>query len=111
MERIALKVQRRCYARAAVDEVAVHHRIARTVGPGGGLVEMRETFLHDGHVCMAFERHGRSLSRALRRGPLPPARVRRVARVLAEALERMHRCGYAHTDVNPGNVLYDPRPC
>ena len=109
MERIALKVQRRCYARAAVYEVGVHYQIQRTAGTGGGIVGLREAFLHDGHVCMAFERHGRSLSRALGRGPLPPARVRRVTRVLADALDRMHRCGYAHTDVKPGNILYDPR--
>ena len=56
IERIALKVQRRCYSRAAVEEVAVHRQIRSTAGAGGGIVEMREAFIHEGHVCMAFDR-------------------------------------------------------
>jgi serine/threonine protein kinase len=107
-DRVALKVQRRRFATEAVYEIGVHYDLRRG-GAGEGIVALHEAFLFDGHICMVYERHGRSLERALRRGPLRPGRARRVARRLLEALEGMHACGYAHTDVKPDNVLYDAR--
>lgn len=109
LERVALKIQRRRYAMDAVQEISVFHALRRADAAGGGLIEMHDAFLHDGHVCIAFEKHGRSLSGVLDRGPLPPARARRVVRRMLEALAALHRCGYAHTDVKPGNILYDAR--
>jgi serine/threonine protein kinase len=104
---IALKVQRRRYARAAAREVSLHH-LLRQGGPCPEVVSLYECFLHDGHICMAFEKHECSLRTALKNGPLPVARVRRVTRQILTALERLHRCGFAHRDVKPGNILYDP---
>jgi serine/threonine protein kinase len=105
---IALKIQRRRFARAATWEIYVHH-LVRQAAPCPEIVALHESFLHDGHICMAFEKHGRSLETALEKGPLPVARVRRVARQILTALDRLHRSGYAHTDVKPDNILYDPR--
>ena len=105
---IALKIQRRRYARAATREIEMHH-LVRKAGPCPEVVALHESFLHDGHICMAFEKHGRSLESALDRGPLPLIRVRRVTRQILTALDRLHRCGYAHTDIKPDNILYDPR--
>ena len=105
---IALKIQRRRYARAATWEIYTHD-LLRKSGPCPEVVSLRESFLHDGHICMAFEKHGCSLRKALKNGPLPVARVRRVTRQILTALERLHSCGLAHTDVKPGNILYDPR--
>ena len=105
---IALKIQRRRYARAATWEIYVHS-LVRQAGPCAEVVALHEYFLHDGHICMAFQKHAGSLESALRRGPLPLARVRRVTRQILTALERLHRCGYAHTDIKPDNILYDPR--
>lgn len=105
---VALKIQRRRYAREATWEIYVHH-LARKGGRCPELIGLHEYFLHDGHVCMAFERHGSSLENALGRGPLPVARVRRVTRQILAALARLHACGYAHTDVKPDNILYDGR--
>ena len=85
------------------------HHLVRKAGPCPEVVALHESFLHDGHICMAFEKHAGSLETALDRGPLPPARVRRVTRQILAALDRLHRCGYAHTDVKPDNILYDPR--
>lgn len=106
--RVALKVQRRCYARTAAREVSVHERI-QAAGPCAEIAGLREAFIHDGHICMAYDLHGRSLESALDRGPLPVARVRRVSRQLLMAIARLHDCSFAHTDVKPDNILYDPR--
>src|SRR5690242_10843325 len=104
---IALKVQRRRYSPAATWEIYVHH-LLRKSGPCPAVVLLHESFLHDGHICMAFEKHGSSLQTALENGPLPLAQVRWVMRQVLTALERLHRCGVAHTDLKPGNILYDP---
>jgi serine/threonine protein kinase len=105
---IALKIQRRRYSRAATREIYVHG-LLRKSGPCPEVVSLHESFLHDGHICMAFEKHGRSLETALKNGPLPIERVRRVTQQILTALERLHRCGFAHTDIKPDNILYNPR--
>lgn len=105
---VALKIQRRRYAEDAVDEIAIHHRL----GAGGVvppfITHLYESFTWDGHVCMAFAKHGRALERALDAGPLSPNRAREVTRQLLHALAWLHSCGYTHTDVKPDNILYDP---
>jgi serine/threonine protein kinase len=107
-DRVALKIQRRRYATEAVYEISLHHQLQRA-GASEGIVALHEAFLWDGHICMAYEKHGRSLEHALGRGPLPPDRARRVVRRLLEALAGMHASGYTHTDVKPDNILYVPR--
>lgn len=109
MEKVALKIQRRRYSKGAVFEVSLHKLLRRELGECPDIIALREAFLHDGHVCMAYEKHGRSLDAAIDRGPLPLARVKRVTGELLRAIERMHRCGYAHTDIKPDNILYDAR--
>jgi len=108
-ERIALKVQRRRYAREAVDEIAVYQRLRESGEICPEIINLHETFIHAGHICLAFDRHGNSLCEALERGPIAPPRVRRAGRQVFAALNCLHRAGYAHTDVKPDNILYRPR--
>jgi serine/threonine protein kinase len=110
--RVALKVQRRRYGYDALTEIGVHHFLRQEKGPSQNLIGFHEAFFHDGHVCSAFELHGRSLDAFTEKGPLPLNEVRIIARQLLGALARMHERGFAHTDVKPLNILYrrSPRP-
>ncbi|MDQ2728675.1 MAG: serine/threonine protein kinase, partial [Actinomycetota bacterium] len=45
--------------------------------------------------------------RVERLGPLPPAEVARVGRLLIDALAAAHRQGVVHRDIKPANVLFD----
>lgn len=105
---IALKIHRRKYPRAATWEIYVHSRLD-AAGDEPAFVKLHEYFLHDGHVCLAFEKHGRSLSEAISRKPLPLARAKQVSRRILRGLAELHSHGYAHSDLKPENILYDAR--
>jgi hypothetical protein len=59
VEKIALKIQRRRYGQGAVFEVSLHKLLRRELGECADIIGLREAFLHDGHICMAYEKHGR----------------------------------------------------
>jgi Tol biopolymer transport system component/tRNA A-37 threonylcarbamoyl transferase component Bud32 len=48
---------------------------------------------------------GETLDEAVRRKPLPPDRVLRLAIQIADALDKAHRAGIVHRDLKPGNVM------
>jgi serine/threonine-protein kinase len=70
------------------------------------LVSVFDTAADDEGVLIVMEYvEGEPLSRVLRRGPLPPTDVARMARDLGDALDHAHRQGVVHRDVKPANVL------
>lgn len=109
MDQVALKIQRQRYFGEAVREVSIYRRLREAPAGCPEIINLREAFMHDGHVCMAFEKHGNSLAAALDRGPISPARARGATRQVLIALDQLHRAGYAHTDVKPDNILYSAR--
>ncbi len=106
---VALKIAHRKYASTAFQEIHAH-RTLESAGVAGcaHLTRMIEAFPHEGHVCIAFQLHGRDLSHAIPQGGMSLAETKQVTRQTLEALAAMHDAGFIHTDVKPGNILYDP---
>ena len=50
---------------------------------------------------------GESLSARVKRAPLSEAQTRDVAGQLLDALDTVHRAGFFHLDVKPGNIMID----
>jgi tetratricopeptide (TPR) repeat protein len=71
-----------------------------------GLVTVYDTATDDEGVLIVMEYvEGETLSDAIRRGPLGPPAVGRLAAELGEALAHVHAEGVVHRDVKPANVL------
>jgi tRNA A-37 threonylcarbamoyl transferase component Bud32 len=99
---------KRLHADSAED---VERRFAREARLGAALnhpnlVSVFDTAVDDEGVLIVMEYvEGEALARALRRGPLAPLRVARMARDLGGALDHAHGHDVVHRDVKPGNVL------
>src|SRR5262245_38642877 len=78
--RVAIKVQRRKYSTAALDEIQIHGRIDRTAPESRYIVGFYGALMHDSHVCQAYELHGRESCGILKSGPLPISDVKILTR-------------------------------
>ena len=58
------------------------------------------------NICMAFCPGG-SLQGAFEKGPMPVAKLRKVATEVLMGLEAMHTRGMIHRDIKPANLLID----
>src|SRR5262245_58407671 len=52
---------------------------------------------------------GASLLGLMRKGPLPPAQIARLALTIAHALDFIHERSIVHRDLKPANILLDSR--
>ena len=48
---------------------------------------------------------GETLSKRLKKGPLPTEQLLRIAIEIATALDQAHRHGVIHRDLKPGNIM------
>ena len=108
MKTVALKIQRRGSPRTALNEIGILKAVERH-GPCPNIVALHEVFLHDGHICMAYEKHGRALEDEINSRPLTSAETLSVTQQIHAALTHLHAAGFTHTDVKPENILYDRR--
>ncbi len=107
---VALKITRRRFASAAFHEMRMHQQLEKAGRAAPQHVtRLVDSFVHEGHVCLGFELHGRDLRHAMRRGKLPLEKVKHITRQVLSGLADMHRAGVIHTDVKPDNILYDSR--
>lgn len=104
---IALKVQRRKYCGAAQEEVWVYDVLMSEGIHDPAIIELYEVFAHEGHVCMAFELHGKELDGLVPKTGMPSGEVKNITRQLLQAVKTLHSADFAHSDIKPENVLYD----
>jgi eukaryotic-like serine/threonine-protein kinase len=108
-ERLGRQVAvKRLHADSPVD---VEQRFNREAKLGASLnhpnlVAVYDTATDDEGVLIVMEYvDGDPLSKLLRRGPLRPEEVARIACDVGDALDHAHAQGVVHRDVKPGNVL------
>ena len=108
MNRIALKIQRRRSPRAAINEIGIVKAVQRH-GPCDSIIDLQEAFFYDGHLCLAYGIHGRSLDDEIGDRPLTVRQTLSVTRQMLHALRHLHDAGFTHTDLKPDNILHHRR--
>ena len=106
---VALKVQRRKYAKNAIDELELRALIGHDDEASRFVLECAEVFTHDQHICQVYELHGRDTHDILKTGPMSMEDVRLMTRQVLQGLRLMHAAELIHTDIKPGNVLWCAR--
>jgi serine/threonine protein kinase len=107
--RVALKIQDPSRPRQAMNEIALHRALNGRHGRlHPGIIRLIEAFVFRGCITMTFERHGCGLDKILRAGPMELGTIKTITVQLIHALRLLHSAGYTHSDVKPGNILYDP---
>jgi hypothetical protein len=108
MNQIALKIQRRRSPRSAINEISIVKAVQRQ-GACDAIVQLHEPFFFDGHFCLAYGIHGRSLEDEIQDRPLTVRQCLAVTRQVLGALQHLHAAGFTHTDLKPDNILYHRR--
>jgi dual-specificity kinase len=105
-QNVAIKVLRRKYATAGLQEVALHRQLSRNEPGARYIVRLLDALFYDGHICQVYELHGGVAEAHLKQQPFSIAEVKLIARQLLETLSFLHRGGLIHTDIKPRNLLW-----
>jgi serine/threonine protein kinase len=107
--RVAIKIQRRKYARDGLKEVAFHRSLNRQEASANYIINLFDAFIHDDHVCQVYELHGTETGVLLKGKSLAIPEVKLIAGQLLQTLGFLHRAGWIHTDIKPRNLLWCDR--
>jgi hypothetical protein len=101
MNSVALKIHLRRYGGTAAHEPRVRALVRDQTGLCLEIIEMRETFMLDGHTCLAFEKHRLSLDEE----QFPPGAIiagkYKLRRVLGQGRFGTVRLAYQLADDSP----------
>ena len=111
--RVVLKVLRENFpSEASREELRHEHRILTQLAELGveGAIRTHGLTDNDGRLVLATEDLGiDSLTLAINGGKWNRDSTLSVGIAIAEALGDVHDAGFIHKDINPGNVLWDPK--
>ena len=99
------------YKAAAKIEVDVLNEIGRR-DPNDDFhcIRLKESFEHEGHSCLMFDKYGLSLFDFMKKNnykPFSPYLVQTFAKQLLKAVAFMHELKMTHTDLKPENILLE----
>jgi len=110
-----LKIQRQKHKQAAEREIRILELIQKSELPNGQenyCAKLLDWFNFNDYMCMVFPIYGPSLIELLEEENYKPFKIepiRSFAKNILTAVSFIHRCGIAHGDIKPENILLASR--
>jgi len=86
-QNVAIKVLRRKYATAGMQEVALHRRLSRNGPVARYIVRLLDALFHDGHICQVYELHRVVAEAHLKQQPFSIAEVKLICQATSGSFE------------------------
>lgn len=107
-ENVAVKILKKkpSNLHIATQEVQILRKTNNVDPDKHNLVRFIEFFVHQGNVCLAFEKLDKTLYDLIKRnGKLNVKEIRPIAQQMLVALDALNKIGIIHTDIKPDNIM------